>query len=143
MQQAKTGDKVKVHYTGTLEDGTVFDSSEGHDPLEFQIGSGQVIPGFDEAVLGMAVGEKKTVLIPVEKAYGPIDDSLLMEIPQQHVPADLNPEPGMHLEMGGKDGEIIRVVVVDVTDAVVILDANPPLAGKDLTFAMELVDIAS
>lgn len=141
MQQAKSGDSVKVHYTGTLEDGSVFDSSQGRDPLEFKVGSGQVIAGFDEAVTGMAVGEKKTVLIPCDKAYGQANSDLVMTVPQNQVPPDLKPEVGMRLEVGGTQGELLLVTVVEVTDEHVILDANPPLAGKDLTFALELVSI--
>ncbi|WP_136810489.1 FKBP-type peptidyl-prolyl cis-trans isomerase [Desulfosediminicola flagellatus] len=142
MQQAKNGDKVKVHYTGSLEDGSIFDSSEGHEPLEFEIGSGQVIVGFDEALTGMTVGEKKTVKIPCAKAYGDIQNELVLQVPLAQVPADLNPEIGMHLEVGGAQGEVMRVTIIDINETVVTLDANPPLAGKDLTFALELVAIA-
>jgi peptidylprolyl isomerase len=141
MQQVKTGDKVKVHYTGTLDDGSVFDSSVGRDPLEFEIGSGQVIRGFEEAVTGMKIGEKKTVLIPAENAYGQSQADLIMEVPLEQVPADLKPEIGMRLEVGGADGQVLRVTVAEITDKVVILDANPPLAGQDLTFALELVSV--
>jgi peptidylprolyl isomerase len=141
MQQVKTGDKVKVHYTGTLDDGSVFDSSVGRDPIEFEIGSGQVIRGFEEAVTGMKIGEKKTVLIPAENAYGQSQADLIMEVPLEQVPADLKPEIGMRLEVGGADGQVLRVTVAEITDKVVILDANPPLAGQDLTFALELVSV--
>ncbi len=141
MQQAKKGDKVKVHYTGTLDDGTVFDSSNGGDPLEFQIGSGQVIEGFDEGVSGMQVGDKKTVLIPCAKAYGEVQNEMIMEVALEQVPPDLNPEVGMRLEVGGADGQLLQVTVAGLTDKVIVLDANPPLAGKDLTFALELVSI--
>ena len=142
MGQAKAGDKVKVHYKGTLEDGTVFDTSEGHDPLEFEIGSGQVIVGFDEAVTGMEVGEKKKVLIPVAKAYGEYQNELVMTVPNEQVPPDLKLEVGLRLEVGGPSGEIMQVIVVEVNDDNVILDANPPLAGNDLNFELELVAIA-
>lgn len=141
MQQVKKGDKVKVHYTGTLEDGTVFDSSMGHEPLQFQVGGGQVIEGFDEAVIGMGAGEKKTVLIPCAKAYGETQNDLIMEVALEQVPPDLKPEIGMRLEVGGTDGQLLKVTVVGLTDKVVVLDANPPLAGKDLIFALELVSI--
>lgn len=141
MAEAKLGDKVKVHYKGSLEDGSIFDSSEGQDPLEFEIGSGQVIVGFDEAVNGMTVGEKKKVLIPIAKAYGEFSADLVMTVPQEQVPADLNPEIGMRLEVGGPDGEIMLVTVVETNDDHIILDANPPLAGKDLNFDLELVSI--
>lgn len=139
MTEAKRGDNVKVHYTGKLLDGTVFDSSEGRDPLEFAVGSGQVIQGFDEAIVGMNVGEKKEVLIPVDKAYGEKNDEMVIQAPIEQVPPDLNPEVGMQLEMGGANGEILRVVVVEVTETHITLDANPPLAGKDLNFTIELV----
>ncbi len=142
MQQVKKNDTVKVHYTGTLADGSVFDSSEGRDPLAFTVGAGQVIKGFEEAVTGMAVGEKKTVQIPADNAYGQYNDDLVMSVPIEHVPADLKPEVGMQLEVGGADGQVLRVVVVEVTDTRILMDANPPLAGKDLTFALEVVDIA-
>ncbi len=141
MSQAKQGDTVKIHYKGTLEDGSVFDSSEGREPLEFTIGSGQVIPGFEEAVLDMAVGDKKNVNIPEDKAYGPRNDQMVMEIPAAQVPADLNPEVGQQLQMGGPDGQVVVVTVVDVTDEHVKIDANPPLAGKELIFDIELVEI--
>ncbi len=141
MGQAKAGDKVKVHYKGTLEDGSVFDTSEGHDPLEFEVGSGQVIVGFDEAVTGMEIGEKKKVLIPVEKAYGPYQNELVMTVPIEQVPPDLQLEVGLRLEVGGPGGEIMQVIVAEVNDDNVILDANPPLAGNDLNFELELVSI--
>lgn len=139
MTEAKRGDNVKVHYTGKLADGTVFDSSEGREPLEFAVGSGQVIQGFDEAVVGMNVGEKKEVLIPVDKAYGEKNAEMVIQAPIEQVPPDLNPEVGMQLEMGGANGELLRVVVVEITDTHITLDANPPLAGKDLNFSIELV----
>ena len=142
MTLAKNGDKVKIHYKGTLQDGSVFDSSEGRDPLEFTLGSGQVIAGFDEAVSGMNVGEKKSVTIPVEKAYGKRNDELVMEIPREQVPPDITPEVGQKLQMGGANGELILVTIVDVSDSHIILDANPPLAGEDLNFDIELMEIA-
>lgn len=143
MTQAKRGDNVKVHYTGKLEDDTVFDSSAGGEPLEFAVGSGQVIQGFDEAVIDMKVGESKVVNIPVEKAYGERLDEMVIQAPIEQVPPDLNPELGMRLEMGGANGEILRVVVVEITDTHITLDANPPLAGKDLIFEIELVECAT
>ncbi len=142
MTVAGNGSTVKIHYTGTLGDGSVFDTSEGREPLEFTLGSGQVIAGFDEAVTGMAVGEKKKVTIPVEKAYGPRNEELVIAAPKQHVPADISPEIGQKLQMGGPNGELIVVTVTDITDTHVVLDANPPLAGQDLTFAIELVAVA-
>ncbi len=142
MSQAKNGDSVKIHYKGTLEDGTVFDSSEGRDPLGFTIGSGQVIPGFEEAVMGMSIGDSKSVTIPADKAYGQRKKELVMPIPRNQVPADINPEVGQRLQMSGPNGEPVIVTVAEVTDDNVMLDANPPLAGLDLTFAIEMVDIA-
>ena len=141
MAAATKGDNVKIHYKGTLQDGTVFDSSEGRDPLGFTLGSGQVIPGFDEAVMGMTEGESKKVTIPVEKAYGPRNDELVMPVPLSQVPPDLNPEVGQQLQLGGPTGQPAMVQVVDITDEHIMLDANPPLAGEDLTFDIELVAI--
>ncbi len=141
MSAVKRGDNVKVHYTGTLSDGTVFDSSTGLEPLSFAVGSGQVIPGFDDAVVGMQVGESKTVHIPAEKAYGYRNEELVLQAPVEQIPPDLNPEVGMRLEMGGANGEILRVMVTDLTDSHITLDANPPLAGEDLHFAIELVEL--
>jgi peptidylprolyl isomerase len=139
MTEVKKGDNVKVHYTGKLVDGTVFDSSQGGEPLEFAVGSGQVIAGFEEGVVGMKVGESKVIEIPVEKAYGERNDEMVIQAPIEQVPPDLNPELGMRLEMGGANGEILRVVVTEITDTHITLDANPPLAGKDLTFEVEVV----
>ena len=141
MAAAKKGDSVKIHYKGTLQDGTVFDSSEGREPLGFTLGSGQVIPGFDEAVMGMSEGESKNVTIPVSKAYGPRNDELVMPVPLNQVPPDLKPEVGQQLQMGGPNGQPIMVKVIDITDEHIMLDANPPLAGEDLTFDIELVAI--
>ncbi|HCC53640.1 MAG TPA: peptidylprolyl isomerase [Desulfobulbaceae bacterium] len=142
MSQAKNGDSVKIHYTGTLEDGTVFDSSAGRDPLVFTVGGGQVIVGFEEAVLGMIVGDRKKVSISADKAYGEKNEDLVMEVSRDQVPPDLEPEVGQKLQMGGSNGELIVVTVVEVNEAVIILDANPPLAGKDLIFDLELVAIS-
>jgi peptidylprolyl isomerase len=140
MTQVRKGDSVKVHYTGTLADGTVFDSSVGREPLAVTVGSGQVIAGFDEALLGMTVGEKKTVLIPVDKAYGARNEEMVMEVPIEQVPPDLDAEVGTRLELGGMNGELIRVVVSAISKTHITLDANPPLAGKDLTFTIEVLD---
>ena len=142
MTVAKSGDSVKVHYTGTLEDGTQFDSSAGVDPLEFTLGGGQVIAGFDEAVTGMEPGEKKSVTIPAVKAYGQRNEEMVIKAPRDEVPADITPEIGQRLQLAGPNGQPIMVEVIEVTDEHIKLDANPPLAGKDLTFALELVEIA-
>lgn len=142
MQQVKKGDTVKVHYHGKLTDGTSFDSSEGREPLEFEVGGGQVIPGFDQGVTGMAVGEKKTIQIPVNEAYGQKQEEMIMEFPKERFPEDMNPEVGMQLNMSNGQGQNFPVVIVEVRDAVVVLDANHPLAGEDLIFDLELVEIS-
>ena len=139
--QAKNGDTVQVHYTGKLADGTVFDSSVERGPLEFTLGAGQVIPGFEKAVLGMKVGDKKTVTIPVDEAYGPHRDEQVVELPREKLPSDLTPEVGQQLVMRQPDGREIAVVITEVSDETVTIDANHPLAGKDLTFELELVKI--
>lgn len=141
MQQVKKGDTVKIHYHGKLTDGSTFDSSEGREPLEFEVGSGMVIPGFDAGVTGMTVGEKKTVTIPSDEAYGPKQEEMIMEFPKDKFPADMTPEPGMQLNMSNGQGQNFPVMIVDVKEDVVILDANHPLAGEDLTFDLELVEI--
>ncbi|WP_288095599.1 peptidylprolyl isomerase [Hydrotalea sp.] len=142
MQQVKKGDTVKVHYHGKLEDGTTFDSSEGREPLEFEVGSGMVIAGFDDGVTGMQIGEKKTIHISADEAYGPVQEEMIMEFPRDRFPDDMTPEVGMQLNMSNGQGQNFPVVIVDVKDTVVILDANHPLAGKDLIFDLELVAIA-
>lgn len=141
MQQVKKGDTIKVHYHGKLTDGSTFDSSEGREPLEFEVGGGMVIPGFDEGVTGMAVGEKKTILIPADEAYGPKQEEMLMEFPRDRFPADMVPEVGMQLNMSNGSGQNFPVTITEVGDENVMLDANHPLAGEDLTFDLELVEI--
>lgn len=141
MTDAKSGDTVRIHYTGTLDDGSTFDSSEGRDPLEFQLGSGQVIPGFDTAVTGMSVGDKKTVNIPPEEAYGAHNPDGVQAFPRANIPDDIPLEIGTRLQMQTPQGQPVQVVVSDVTEDTVMLDANHPLAGKALTFAIELVEI--
>ncbi len=143
MTTAKQGDTVHIHYSGSLADGTVFDSSADRDPLSFTIGSGQVIPGFEEAVIGMAIDEKKNVTIPVDKAYGPRNEELIMTVPKEQVPPDLNPEVGQKLQMQGPNNTPVVVEVTEVAEEHIKLDANPPLAGKDLVFDIELVEIAA
>lgn len=142
MTKAAQGNTVKIHYKGTLTDGTVFDSSEGREPLEFKIGSGQVIPGFEEAVHGMEPGEKKQVNIPSDKAYGPRNEQLVITIPKNQVPEDLKPEVNQRLQMGGPGGQVVYVTVTGITDQEITVDANPPLAGEDLIFDIELVEIS-
>lgn len=141
MQQVKAGDTVKVHYHGRLTDGTVFDSSEGREPLEFEVGSGMVIKGFDNGLMGMVIGDKKTIEIAVEEAYGPKDPEMIMEFPIDRFPPDMKPEIGMQLNMTNSQGQHIPVVIVEVKQDAVILDANHPLAGEDLIFDLELVEI--
>jgi peptidylprolyl isomerase len=140
MQQARPGDAVRVHYTGTLKDGTVFDSSRGRKPLEFTLGAGQVIPGFDGAVTGMGVGDEKTVTIPAREAYGPHRDDMLLELPRTQFPPHVRPAVGEQLQVSRGDQAFV-VTVRDVDEQRVVLDGNHPLAGEDLTFALELVAI--
>jgi peptidylprolyl isomerase len=141
MTQAKEGDTVKIHYTGRLHDGTVFDSSSDREPLQFNIGSGQVIPGFEEAVSGMKIGEKKTALISCDKAYGKRDPSMVMVVDKKYVPSEIDPEVGLRLQVGSPSGQLLAVTVIAVSEENITLDANPPLAGEDLTFDIELVEI--
>ena len=141
MQQVKSGDTVRVHYHGKLTDGTTFDSSEGREPLEFEVGSGMVIAGFDTGVTGMVIGEKRTIQIPVEEAYGEKQEDMFMEFPMDRFPADMKPEVGMQLNMSGQDGQSFPVIIREVLEDKVVLDANHPLAGEPLTFDLELVEI--
>ncbi len=138
MSQVKDGDTVKVHYTGTLEDGSVFDSSEGRDPLEFTLGQGQLIAGFEKTVLGMTAGESRTVKIPAEEAYGPYRDEMVLAVPRSQFPPDMNPEPGLQLQVGQDDEHKMLVTITKITDDEITLDANHPLAGKELTFSIQL-----
>jgi peptidylprolyl isomerase len=169
MAQAKTGDRVKVHYTGTLEDGSVFDTSEdpieqqndqscgcgsrkeidegcgcgshGLGPMEFVIGAGQLIPKFEAAVIGLEPGQSVTVSIPADDAYGQRADEMVAVIERSEIPADINPEPGHQMEVILEDGSPLPVLVTEVTDTTITLDGNHPLAGRDLTFAIRLVEI--
>jgi len=141
MARAKYGDTVKVHYTGRLDDGTVFDTSANGDPLQFTIGSGQIIPGFEQAVVGMNPGESKTVKIPAEDAYGQRREDLIIEVEKSQLPEGLKPEVGLQLQSRQPDGRIVVLTIADMTESHVTLDANHPLAGKDLTFDIQLVEI--
>lgn len=141
MQKVKSGDKVKVHYHGRLTSGETFDKSEGRDPLEFSVGSGMVIKGFDDGVTGMSVGEKKTVHIPFMDAYGPKNPEMIFEMPKDKFPQDMEIEPGLVLAMGNGQGQQLPVTVTEIKEDVVILDANHQLAGEDLIFDLELVEI--
>lgn len=141
MTAAKSGDTVRIHYTGTLSDGSVFDSSEGRDPLEFTLGTGQVIPGFDAAVDGMSVGDSKVAEIPADQAYGPRQDQAVQDVPRADIPAEIPLEVGLQLQMQSPTGQVMPVTVTAISEETVTLDANHMLAGKDLTFAIELVSI--
>lgn len=141
MNQAAAGDTVRIHYTGTLTDGTQFDSSSGRDPLEFELGSGQVIPGFDNAVDGMNVGDSKTVAIPPEEAYGVRHEQLVQEVPKSALPEELSPEVGMQLQSQSPDGQVMLLLVTEVADDTLTVDGNHPLAGQTLNFDIELVEI--
>jgi len=142
MSQVKQGDTVRIHYTGTLTDGTVFDTSSGREPLEFTVGSGQIIPGLDEAMPGMAVGDQKRVEIGMMQAYGPHHDDRVLEVPLEQLPPDIPREAGITLAMRGEDGQEMPVRVTAVSDTTMTLDANHQLAGEDLVFEVELVAIA-
>ncbi|MCP4329073.1 MAG: peptidylprolyl isomerase [Alphaproteobacteria bacterium] len=142
MSHAKAGDTVKVHYAGSLADGTEFDSSNGREPLQFTIGAGQVIPGFDAAATGMAVGDKKTVEIPCADAYGEHDSNQVQEVDRAQIPAEIDISPGARLQASAPDGAQLVLTVVAADDDKVTLDANHPLAGKDLTFEIEMVAIS-
>ncbi|MCT7969776.1 peptidylprolyl isomerase [Laspinema sp. D1] len=142
MSQAKQGDMVKVHYTGKLDDGTVFDSSIDRDPLEFVLGEGQLIAGFEQAVLGMSPGESKTEKIPEEEAYGPHRQEMVVEVERQQLPDNIPLDVGQQLQIQQAPDQIIPVVITAISESKVTLDANPPLAGKDLIFEIELVGIA-
>lgn len=141
MTQAKFGDVVKVHYEGKLEDGTVFDTSAHRQPLQFTIGKQEVIPGFEQAVVGMAAGESKIAKVAAEKAFGPYRDGLIVEVDRQQIPKDVDPKVGQQLQTRQADGQATVVTVADVTASSVTLDVNHPLAGKDLIFDIRLLEI--
>lgn len=142
MSKAKSGDTVQVHYKGTLNDGQLFDSSAGRDPLSFELGTGQVIKGFDDGVTGMQVGEKKTINIPSAEAYGPVNEEMVINFDRSQIPSDIPLEPGTTLNMHQEgNGQVVPVVIKEVAEDHVVLDANHPLAGKDLTFELELVAV--
>ena len=144
MSAVQFGNNVKVHYTGTLTDGQMFDTSDGSEPLAFTVGAGQVIPGFDQALLGMQIGETKNIIIPPGEAYGEREDGLVQQIRRdQFRLGDFEPEVGMAIEMRTPDGQGMPMVITELTDAIVTLDANHPLAGETLHFALTLVEIAA
>jgi len=137
----KEGDTVKVHYTGTIADGTVFDSSREREPLEFKLGEGKLIPGFEKAVVGMNVGDTSKVTIPSDEAYGEKREDMVIDVDRGQIPPDIKPEIGQQLQIQQKDGGAIPVVITEITDETVQLDANHPLAGQDLTFEIEVVEV--
>lgn len=142
MAPVKDGDNVHIHYTGSLPDGSVFDSSEGRDPLAFTVGSGQIIPGLDKALPGMEVGEKKRVEIPPEEAYGAHNPDGVLEVPRAEIPAEIPLEAGLRLEMRTPQGQPVPVTVTEVTETTVTLDSNHFLAGKTLVFEFEVVAVS-
>ena len=141
MAQATSGNTVKVHYTGTLEDGTVFDTSTEREPLEFTIGEGRVIPGFEEAVIGMDEGESRTTTIPPERGYGERREDMIAQVGRDRLPEGMDPEPGERLQVQRPGEPATTVIVTEVSENHVTLDSNHPLAGKELTFEIELVEI--
>ncbi|WP_172329362.1 peptidylprolyl isomerase [Mangrovicoccus sp. HB161399] len=142
MTQSKPGDTLHIHYKGSLDDGTVFDTSEGRDPLSFQLGSGQIIPGLDAGLAGMEVGETRTVRVEAADAYGEHHPDRMQAVDRANVPDHIPTEPGTQLQVQTQDGQALQVVIAEVTEDELILDANHPLAGKALTFDVELVAIA-
>lgn len=142
MSTAKQGDTVRIHYTGALEDGTVFDSSEGREPLSFTLGEGQVIAGFEQATLGMEVGETKKARIEQGDAYGERRDDLVLEVPREQLPDELEVDVGTPLQLQQPDGSAVPVTVTSLDETTVTLDANHPLAGETLTFELTLVEVA-
>lgn len=141
MATVKNGDTVKVHYTGKLDDGSVFDSSVSREPLEVTLGEGKLIPGFEDAVIGMDVGDKTTTNIPASEAYGERRDDLEVTVEKNQLPEDIKPEIGMQLQLNQPNGQPVPVQITEVNDDTIVLDANHPLAGKDLTFDIELVEV--
>jgi peptidylprolyl isomerase len=141
MSQAKNGDTVKVHFTGRLENGEVFSKSEVESPIEVTLGNGELLPGFERGIVGMEVGEKKTITVPPEEAYGPKQEDLMVEINKSNLPENVTPAIGKGLRIRQSDGEDIRVIISDMTEDTVTLDGNHPLAGVTLLFELELVGI--
>ena len=142
MRKVQSGDTVKVHYHGTLTSGETFDSSNGREPLEFKVGEGQVIPGFDNAMVDMEIGQSKKVEIPMMEACGPAHEEMVFKFPKTNFPEDFTPEVGMSVNMRDQQGNPVPVIIVGIEEDVVVLDANHPLAGQDLIFQIELVEIA-
>ncbi|MFB0997908.1 MAG: peptidylprolyl isomerase [Flavobacteriales bacterium] len=141
MIEVKENNTVKVHYTGKLSDGHVFDSSEGKEPLEFTMGKGQIIPGFEKGLMNMKLKEKKTITIPKEGAYGDINESLKQEVNKTELPKDMTPKVGMELVSQSTEGKERNLVVIEVKDDTIVIDGNHPLAGREIIFDLEVVDI--
>jgi FKBP-type peptidyl-prolyl cis-trans isomerase SlpA len=141
MIQVKENNTVKVNYTGKLADGQVFDSSEGKEPIEFTLGQGQIIPGFEKGLIDMKLKEKKTITIVKEEAYGIVNDALIQEVQKSELPQDMTPEVGMGLVSKTPDGREMNLVVVEVKEETIVIDGNHPLAGKDLIFDLEVLEI--
>ncbi|MFT6851110.1 MAG: FKBP-type peptidyl-prolyl cis-trans isomerase 2 [Sphingobacteriales bacterium] len=141
MSQVKATDTVKLHYTGTLKTGQVFDSSLEREPLEVKLGQGQLIPGFEKALVDMTVSEKKTFEIPTEEAYGVVREELVQEVEKNQLPQDMEPETGMGLASRDEEGNEMRMVITEIKEETIVVDANHPLAGQDLTFEIELLEI--
>ncbi len=141
MSTVKANDTIKVHYTGKLNDGRVFDSSVEREPLEFTLGQGQLIPGFEKGVMDMAVNEKKTVNIPFAEAYGERREDMMQEVPKNQLPPEIKPEVGMGLVSQTPEGQEMRLTIAEVKDETIVVDANHPLAGQDLTFEIEVLEI--
>ncbi|MGD0624923.1 MAG: peptidylprolyl isomerase [Thermodesulfobacteriota bacterium] len=141
MAEAKQGDTVKVHYTVRLEDGTILGSTTNHEPLQFTIGEGEILPGFEGAIVGMNPGESKTVQVPADEAFGQHQEEMIVVVGRNRLPADLEPKAGESLLFRQEDGKTITVMVTDVSESSVTIDANHPLAGKDLTFDIQFLEI--
>lgn len=141
MSQVKENDTVKVHYTGKLGNGEVFDSSVDREPMEFQVGKGQLIPGFEKGIVNMKVNEKKTIVVPSEEAYGEAREELVQEVPNDRLPPEIKPEVGMGLVSTTPEGQEIQLVVKEVKDDAIVVDGNHPLAGQELTFDVEVIEI--
>lgn len=143
MSEAKNGDNVKIHYTGKLDDGTIFDSSANREPLQFTLGKGQVIPGFEQAVVGMNTGDTKTTKIPADKAYGSYKKEMVLEVNKADLPKDVEVKVGQQLQITQPNGQAFVVTAINMSESHITLDANHPLAGKDLTFDIQLVEVGS
>ena len=141
MKQAQKGDTVKVHFKGTLDDGTVFADSKGGDPVQFTIGEGALIPGFEEETVGMSEGEQKSIRLEADRAFGQKRDELVSTVPRSAIPENIDLAVGLQLQMNSSSGQPVQVVVTDVAEDEITIDANPPLAGHPLTFDIELVEL--